>query len=56
MRGGKKALWNDEEMADYFAQKVKKYIDENRGKPFFLYYGLHEPHVPRLPNNRFLGE
>ena len=55
MRGGKKALWNDEEMADYFAQKVKKYIDENRGKPFFLYYGLHEPHVPRLPNNRFLG-
>ena len=55
MKGGKKALWDDEKMADYFVDCVKGYIDEHSGEPFFLYYGLHEPHVPRLPNARFLG-
>ena len=26
-----------------------------RNNPFFLYYGLHEPHVPRAPHSRFVG-
>lgn len=56
MRGGKKALWVDEDMADYFVDKVKNYIDtRDESKPFFLYYGLHQPHVPRTPNQRFVG-
>lgn len=57
MKGGQKARWVDEEMADYFAAKVKKYIDGcvASDKPFFLYYGLHEPHVPRAPHQRFAG-
>lgn len=42
-------------MADYFVDKVKKIIDEHGKQPFFLYYGLHEPHVPRVPNARFAG-
>lgn len=56
MRGGKKAIWTDEDMADYFVDKVKNYIDtRDESKPFFLYYGLHQPHVPRTPNQRFVG-
>ncbi len=55
MKGGNNARWVDEEMADYFVGKVKEYIDAQGDKPFFLYYGLHEPHVPRAPHQRFVG-
>ncbi len=55
MKGGESAKWVDEEMADYFVGKVKNFISENEDKPFFLYYGLHQPHVPRTPNRRFVG-
>jgi arylsulfatase A-like enzyme len=32
-----------------------EFIAANREQPFFLYYALHQPHVPRLPNPRFKG-
>lgn len=56
MKGGKSALWKDEDMADYFVGKVKSFITEHKDEPFFLYYGLHQPHVPRVPNPRFVGK
>ena len=56
MRGGKAALWKDEDMADFLVGKVKDFIESHDGsQPFFLYYGLHEPHVPRIPHPRFEG-
>ena len=56
MKGGEKARWVDEDMADYFVGKVKKWADSlEPGEPFFLYYGLHEPHVPRAPHSRVAG-
>ncbi len=55
MKGGEKARWVDEDMADYFAGKTLEFIEENKDRPFFLYYGLHEPHVPRAPHSRFVG-
>ncbi|MBR0299397.1 MAG: sulfatase-like hydrolase/transferase, partial [Bacteroidales bacterium] len=55
MKGGKKARWNDETMADYFLSKVKSFMVSHKDEPFFLYYGLHQPHVPRVPNPRFVG-
>ena len=55
MKGGQKAQWVDEEMADYFVGKVKDFVEENKDRPFFLYYGLHQPHVPRAPHPRFAG-
>lgn len=56
MKGGKKARWKDEDMAPYFVDKVKHFIDNTPpDKPFFLYYGLHQPHVPRTPHPRFVG-
>ena len=55
MRGGKAALWNDETMADVFLRKAVGFVEENRDRPFFLYYAFHQPHVPRLPGPRFKG-
>ncbi|MDB5241859.1 MAG: arylsulfatase, partial [Spirosoma sp.] len=56
MKGGKAAIWTDETMADVFLSKAEAFIDKHRGKPFFLYYALHEPHVPRVPGRRFAGK
>ncbi len=56
MKGGTAARWVDEDMADYFVSEVKGFIDEQADdRPFFLYYGLHQPHVPRAPHARFVG-
>ena len=54
--GGKKAQWRDEDMAELFLTKAKAFVRDNADKPFFLYYGLHQPHVPRVPNERFAGK
>lgn len=56
MKGGKSAIWQDENMAIYFEEKVKMFLNDNKDKPFFLYYGLHQPHVPRTPNSEFIGK
>ncbi|TWV12689.1 sulfatase-like hydrolase/transferase [Bacteroidaceae bacterium HV4-6-C5C] len=56
MKGGQKARWKDEDMADYFVGKVKNFITQHKDSAFFLYYGLHEPHVPRAPHQRFVGK
>ena len=54
--GGKKAQWRDEDMAELFLNKAKGFLNDNKNKRFFLYYGLHQPHVPRVPNERFAGK
>ncbi|MDT8402096.1 MAG: arylsulfatase [Bacteroidales bacterium] len=56
MKGGKAARWVDENMADTFLVKARNYIKDHRDEPFFLYYALQQPHVPRTPHERFVGE
>lgn len=56
MKGGKAARWNDETMYEVFLNEAKQYVQEHKDGPFFLYYALHQPHVPRLPNARFAGK
>jgi arylsulfatase A-like enzyme len=56
MTGGRAALWKDEEMGDVFAREAVRFVDGARGRPFFLYFSLHEPHVPRVPHPRFVGK
>jgi len=56
MTGGRGALWKDEDMADAFTAKATSFIEANRSKPFFLYFATHDPHVPRVPNPRFVGK
>ncbi len=55
MTGGKAALWTDEDMADVFTRRATAFIDQHPSKPFFLYFALHDPHVPRVPHPRFVG-
>ncbi|SMD44053.1 Arylsulfatase A [Aquiflexum balticum DSM 16537] len=57
MKGGEKAKWVDEDMADEFLEKAQNYIRErkNKSEPFFLYYAMQQPHVPRTPHPRFVG-
>ena len=55
MKGGAAARWIDEDMADYFLEEAQKYVKANKSAPFFLYYALQQPHVPRTPHPRFVG-
>jgi arylsulfatase A-like enzyme len=56
MSGGKSALWVDEDIADVITGKAVKFIEQNRDNPFFLYFSTHDIHVPRVPNQRFVGK
>jgi arylsulfatase A-like enzyme len=56
MSGGKAARWVDEDMADVLTKKAVSFIDENRSRPFFLYFATHDIHVPRAPHKRFAGK
>jgi arylsulfatase A-like enzyme len=55
MKGGETAKWNDEDMADVFLNEAKNYIKKEKNQPFFLYYAMQQPHVPRTPHQRFVG-
>ncbi len=55
MKGGEAAKWVDEDMADYFLADAQAYVKKHKDAPFFLYYALQQPHVPRTPNARFVG-
>jgi arylsulfatase A-like enzyme len=56
MKGGKSALWKDEEIADRITSKAISFIEINKEKPFFLYFATQDAHVPRVPNPRFVGK
>jgi len=55
MSGGKAARWTDEDMADLFTSRAVQFIESHKDGPFFLYFATHDPHVPRVPNPRFVG-
>lgn len=55
MQGGTAALWKDEDMADTFVRQAVGFIERNRSRPFFLYFGTQDIHVPRVPHPRFAG-
>ncbi|WP_282039065.1 sulfatase family protein [Saccharicrinis aurantiacus] len=56
MKGGEKARWNDVDMADHFLAKAQDYVKNHKDAPFFLYYAMQQPHVPRTPHPRFVGK
>jgi arylsulfatase A-like enzyme len=58
MKGGKAALWKDEEMADTFTREAVAFMGRNKdqGAPFFLFFASHDPHVPRVPHPRYVGK
>ena len=56
MKGGKSALWKDEDMADVFTRRAVDFITHHKERPFFLYFSTHDIHVPRVPHPRFVGK
>ena len=56
MTGGHAARWKDEDKADVFTRKAVDFIGQHTNRPFFLEFATHDPHVPRVPNARFVGK
>jgi Arylsulfatase A and related enzymes len=56
MTGGYEARWTDQNIADTFTQRAINFIELNKQHPFFLYFASGDPHVPRDPNQRFVGK
>ncbi|TCR10716.1 arylsulfatase A-like enzyme [Sphingobacterium sp. JUb20] len=56
MSGGKQTRWTDEELGTTFLAKAQDFIAQNHKKPFFLYFALHDIHVPRMPATMFKGK
>ena len=56
MSGGKAARWVDEEMADTLTDKAVGFIERSHAEPFFLFFSLHDIHVPRVPHPRFVRQ
>jgi len=55
MTGGNAARWKDETVPYQMLNKARRFMDENKSNPFFLYFAFHDIHVPRLPDHRFEG-
>ena len=47
---------NDQSYHYFMNDNLFNHVNINKEKSFFLYYGLHQPHVPRVPNERFVGK
>lgn len=56
MKGGGKALWRDEDIADSIARKGMDFITSHKDESFFLYLSTNDVHVPRFPHSRFRGK
>lgn len=56
MKGGGKALWKDENLADSITTHALDFIKANKDKPFFMYFATNDVHVPRFPHDRFRGK
>lgn len=56
MKGGGKALWRDEDIADSIILGAVRFMEHNADSPFFMYLCTNDVHVPRMPNERFRGK
>lgn len=55
-KGGGRALWRDEILADTIIAKSVQFMAECGDQPFFMYLCTNDPHVPRWPADRFRGQ
>lgn len=56
MKGGGKALWKDENIADSIVVHAQNFIKAHKDQPFFMYFATNDVHVPRFPHERFRGK
>ncbi|MDE6271368.1 MAG: arylsulfatase [Muribaculaceae bacterium] len=55
MKGGGRALWQDENIADSITDRAVRFIENHASEPFFMYFCTNDVHVPRWPHDRFRG-
>ena len=53
MKGGGRALWKDELIADSIEYHAVDFIRQNKDRPFFLYLCTNDIHVPRFPKEEY---
>jgi hypothetical protein len=56
MKGGKSALWKDENIADSITAHAVKFIEANKDKPFFLYFATKRCSCASLSEFAILGQ
>lgn len=56
MAGGKAARFKDEELTSTVVRQSVQFLEQNAKKPFFLYVGFFEPHVPRVAEPPYEGK
>lgn len=56
MKGGGRALWQDENIADSILANAISFMERAGDRPFFLYLCTNDVHVPRYPHERFRGK
>lgn len=56
MKGGGKALWKDENIADSITTHAVNFIGKHKEEPFFMYFATNDVHVPRFPHEQFRGK
>ena len=56
MKGGGRALWKDENIADSITVHAVRFIENHKDEPFFMYLATNDVHVPRFPHERFRGK
>jgi arylsulfatase A-like enzyme len=54
--GGHQARFRDEDLADEWVKQSNRWIEENKDRPFFLFFASQDIHVPRIPHERFQGK
>lgn len=54
--GGQKARFRDEDLADEWVRQAVRWIQQNKDRPFFLFFSSHDIHAPRIPHERFQGK
>lgn len=56
MSGARAARFNPQDLGIMMAGKAVKFIEENKARPFFLYFATNNVHGPITPNKRFRGQ
>ena len=54
--GGNQARFRDEDLADEWIKQSNRWIEQNKDRPFFLYFASQDIHVPRVAHERFQGK
>lgn len=54
MKGGKSALWVDEQIPQVLTNQAKSFMSRAQQGPFFLFFSLHDIHQPRIAHRDFI--